>query len=468
MGEAGVSAEAAGKEADDEASESPAADANSGVTAPASAQPSGAAGARALGDAIAEKDLQLNGAEISQLYEHLSQEYARKVGEIVLSRGPGASVNMDADPGEMSETDDEEEAETEAKAEEEAKAEADADAEAGAGTEADVETANDEVGVQMNDDCVGNLPELKSRSRAEETEPTKKRTPSKVYSGGDVNRKLMELVIRQQPQILKMNLKVPAKALLLLGDSELDEKTRKHITSSMKITPKVLGRLGEAFIAPEKARQRLGSMEMTTGQRKAMMRSDEKEEEQRDVAREEEKRKVLDAKPSEEAGIFKVTVNTRVNSKAITQLGGCEDESLMKNVRSQVTGDMTLNRKTMHLTGDSTLAPKKAADRRGSEMHPDQIAAMLKNRDAEAVERKARQHDSLVKVLETGPTEEQLAKPAEAKVTAKALQKMGGAVEIMPRKATKVLGDEMTPKQRKKMNEGEKRTMSQKFAPKKA
>jgi len=299
---------------------------------------------------------------------------------------------------------------------------------------------------------LGSKPATASRRKVSRTFKVRKDNEKKLYRGKDVQRKLVELILDDQPNLLHMKVKVNPKVLNLLGDEQLDAKSREHVNRS-QVTPKVLARLGAACMIPEKALKRLGDAELTKDQRVAMSKSEALEAKERAKKRIEQLDRILKSKPTSEQ-----THNIaacKVKGKAFSMLGGDQEEELAEQVRKQVTADMTINKKTIQMTGATEILPAKIRHRRGSEMKDEQRKLMLKHEEDEKKRKEDDNKREMRRVLRSQPTEAQLQVPDEAKKKAKKLVQLAGASDIMPDRARKLLGDEMTSEQRKKMLEAE-------------
>ncbi|GBG28390.1 Hypothetical Protein FCC1311_046132 [Hondaea fermentalgiana] len=372
----------------------------------------------------------LSKKEIRELYDHLSAEYTKKVDELVKA----SAHAKEAAENNIEYIHDEEFTE---------------DEEDYAVDGSYAETANDMI---------------EENGEESPREPISARSPlgaerRKLYTGKDVQRKLMEIVIEDQPRLLNMKVKVNTKALGLLGDESLDAGARKYVADGTKITPKVLGKLGCAFIMPEKAAKRLGDEDMTRSQRLAMMRAEEKEARERADAKRAEIERILELNPEDDPRLADLSLKQRVSTKAFEKLGGSSDEKLMENVRNQVTKDTTISKKTIQLTGDDKLLPKKIMERRGSEMHADQIQAMKRAEAKAEKDRQKQSADNLNQVLSKDATGSMMIVPSEVKGNPKLLE-MAGEAAFLPEKANKVLGDEMSPQQRRRMLDAERKSES--------
>lgn len=444
------------------------------------------AGASALEACKAqEQEATLSKSEIKELYSHLSAEYNKKVNELMTTREQQIQENPDAakiytedpdfteDEFEISEEDEENASKSPSKVsykadpvdDDEEKTQADDDQ-----TKQEPVAKNDcETEIEGADEILppddseriaikSNSVDIERENPGEaETPHALKQDLKKLYQGNDLKRKLMEIAIEDQPGLLNMKVKVNAKVLDMLGDDELDAGARRYVDTKTKITPKVLGRLGEAFIMPEKAVKRLGDAEMTRDQRVAMMRAEEREAQARADRARNELNRILDMDPDDNPELSEVRSKTRVNAKAVEKLGGADDEKLMGQVRNQITKQMTISKKTIQLTGDEKLLPKKVMDRRGSEMKDTQILAMRKAEAANAKDREKQAKENLQQVLDKDPTGSMMLVPSELKGNAKLLE-LAGATQFIPDKANKVLGDEMSQKQRRRMLDADRKS----------
>ena len=294
----------------------------------------------------------------------------------------------------------------------------------------------------------------RSENSEDRTEPVKpaKKIP-RVYFGKDVQRKLIELMIDEEPGILAMKVKVNPKVLGLLGDEKLESAAMKHVDKS-KVNRKVIATLGASCMMPDKALKRLGDEDMSNDQRRAMRLAQESEEEAKERAKREQVKRIVNEKVHKEQQIIRSA--TRINAKAIDALGGTEEEALMSQVRTLKTSDMQVNKKTVALMGEASLVSNKVAQRRGSEMHVDQRQRMLA---AQAKEERQRQKDLEAQrkaALSSGPTVAQLTVSDEVKKKAnKKILEMTGTTAVLPDKLKGMLGEEMTPEQRHKMLDAE-------------
>jgi len=177
------------------------------------------------------------------------------------------------------------------------------------------------------------------------------------FCGKEVEKRLMETVFNNRADLLNMNIRIDAKALEILGDESLEEKSRLAVSANAKITPKVLGRLGEAFILPTKVQKTLGTEEMSREQRLAMI----KEEEKNARALAEEKRleleRILAMNPKNAPELKALRCSQKVSAKAFSNLGGEADDDLLQEVRNHLSKDMTISKKTLAMTGDDQIVP---------------------------------------------------------------------------------------------------------------
>jgi hypothetical protein len=288
---------------------------------------------------------------------------------------------------------------------------------------------------------------------------------ARLYSGADVDRKLIQRILQDNPQILQLKIKVSRSALSALADAA-SASPGSPVSKKAQHSPKVLATLGAAALIPDKARKVVGDEELSSEQRKKMSLEAESEEAERARRRLEEVERVACVKADEKIAVLQT--DKKVNDKAIAIMGGIEDEGLMSQVRKQVTRDMTVNKKTLQMTGAAEFVSEKAAKRRGSEMKPAQRRLMIKaneedekrkaKEDEEEAKRRAeRAQQELEKVLRAGPTEEQLKVTDETKEQTKKkagkVMKLTGQAEVLPDKLRNRLGSDMTPEQKKRMHE---------------
>jgi hypothetical protein len=367
------------------------------VVAVAGAASAGAAGERALSK-----------REVQALYEHLLAQYRVKVDELSAARGAGQAGAVEIEDDSSVEGD----------------AAVPAAAPAGAGA-------------------------------------------VKLYSGADVDRKLIQRIVQDNPEILQLKIKVSRSALSALAESPQAASPGSAASKNAQLSPKVIATLGAApALLPDKARKVVRDEELSSEQRKKMSLEAESEEADRARRRQDEVERIARAKADNNIGVL--LTDKKVNDKAIAIMGGIKDEGLMTQVRKQVTRDMTVNKKTLQMTGATEFVSEKAAKRRGSEMKPEQRRMMIKA-NGEAEKRKTKEEEDeakrraelaqqeLEKVLQAGPTEEQLKVTDETKEQTKKkagkLLKLTGQAEVLPDKLRNRLGSDMSPEQKKRMLE---------------
>jgi hypothetical protein len=352
----------------------------------------------------------LSKREVQALYEHLLAQYWAKVDELSAARGAGQAGAV--------------EIEDDSSVEGDAAAPAAAPANAGAGA-------------------------------------------IKLYSGADVDRKLIQRIVKDNPEILQLKIKVSRSALSALADAPQAASPGCAASKKAQLSPKVIATLGAApALLPDKARKVVRDEELSSEQRKKMLLEAESEEADRARRRQEEVERIARAKSDDKIAVL--LTDTKVDGKAIAMMGGINDEGFMTQVRSNVTRDMTFNKKTLQMTGATEFVSEKAAKRRGSEMKPEQRRLMIKA-NVEDEKRKAKEEgeeakrraelakQELEKVLQAGPTEEQLKVTDQTKEQTKKnagkVLKLTGEAEVLPDKLRNRLGSSMSPEQKKRMHE---------------
>ena len=156
-----------------------------------------------------------------------------------------------------------------------------------------------------------------------------------------------------------------------LDNTSAIEKAHKEAYSNKK----VLDKLGDISIAPEKAQKRRGS-DMTAEQRKAQIEAERLEEEEKKKTAQAMRNKII----KERNDSIEDTVTKQVEPKALELLA---DSKLEKMSQEIIPEGSKVNSKAIHMMGDIKVIPSKAAKRRGSDMHHDQRMAMMRAEEKE-------------------------------------------------------------------------------------
>jgi len=420
--------------------------------------------AASVGHEFDSETAALTKAEISMLYSHLSQEYSTMTKEIVAGRQYSTvgsvifrSSPVDGSdryelivPGENEAHDIVYEGEEE---------------------DDDDDDSSDDENENTNTDQVENQTQGKRSSLQDVFKNVELRmctlTDSEMeehregilYSQPFVHAELLQLAIEESKIAARVNIK----ALALMGDSKLEKESQMFVNTGTKITPKILKQMGyEGHLIPEKAIKTLGSEELDARMRKAMRFEEEhmkRKAHDKDVAFLNEVLSMKKVSP----GMSKIASGKLINSKVVDLMGGVEDETVLKSVKTYISKDMKVSKKAIQMTGDTHLMPAKVKNRRGSEMHLNQIQKMIADNLEQAKLLQKQQNEIRNAILQAGPTNEQLEvgeamKSKLVRGQTKALRKLGANEHILPDKVLKKLGgEEMSNEQRKKMKQAEKK-----------